>query len=235
MDENEKPLFKIDVFEGPLDLLLHLISKHKLDIKDIPIFDLVEQYISYVEMMKEENIEIASEFLEMAARLVYIKTASLLPVYKEAEELKKELSGELIEYRECKIIASRLLTRFIATDRIVRPPMEIKEDHTYTRVHDVLELFLAYRNISFKKTPQKPKEDIFNDLVKKEVISVSDTIKKVNYVLIKSGKTRVFDIFSRSKSKGELVAYFLAVLEMARNGQIHLEGEGKEMTAAAIN
>ena len=92
----DKPQYKTEVFEGPLDLLLHLISKHKLNINDIPIFELVEQYIAYVQLMQEENMEIASEFLEMAARLVYIKTVSLLPVYEEAENLKKELTGELI-------------------------------------------------------------------------------------------------------------------------------------------
>ena len=70
--------YKLDVFEGPLDLLLHLISKHKIDINDIPILLLVEQYLDYVRQMKEEDMEVASEFLEMAARLIYIKTRSFL-------------------------------------------------------------------------------------------------------------------------------------------------------------
>ena len=104
----EKIQYKIDVFEGPMDLLLHLINKHKLNINDIPIFELVEQYTDYVRQMKEADMEIASEFLEMAARLVYIKSVSLLPVYDEAEELKKELSGELIEYRDCKIMSGKI-------------------------------------------------------------------------------------------------------------------------------
>lgn len=81
--------YKLDVFEGPMDLLLHLISKHKLNIYDIPIIELVTQYVDYVKRMQEEDMYVASEFLEMAARLVYIKTVSLLPVYEEAEELKK--------------------------------------------------------------------------------------------------------------------------------------------------
>ena len=96
----EKLNYKLEVFEGPMDLLLHLITKHKLDIYDIPIVELVEQYTSYVREMQEENMEVASEFLEMAARLVYIKTVSLLPVYEEAEELKNELRDELLEYRD---------------------------------------------------------------------------------------------------------------------------------------
>ena len=100
--------YKLDVFEGPLDLLLHLINKHKLNINDIPIFTLVEQYIEYVRQMQESDMEVASDFLEMAARLVYIKSVSLLPVYEEAEQLKKELTGELIEYRDCKIMAGKI-------------------------------------------------------------------------------------------------------------------------------
>ena len=101
----EQISYKLEVFEGPMDLLLHLISKHKLNIYDIPIIELVEQYIDYVKQMQAEDMYVASEFLEMAARLVYIKTVSLLPVYEEAEELKKELTGELLEYRDCQLMA----------------------------------------------------------------------------------------------------------------------------------
>ena len=84
----EKISYKLEVFEGPMDLLLHLITKHKIDIYDIPIVELVDQYTEYVRAMQEENMDVASEFLEMAARLVYIKTVSLLPVYEDAEEQK---------------------------------------------------------------------------------------------------------------------------------------------------
>ena len=95
--------YKLDVFEGPLDLLLHLISKHKIDINDIPILLLVEQYLDYVRQMKEEDMEVASEFLEMAARLVYIKSVMLLPRYEEeTEDFKRELTGQLIEYQLCQ-------------------------------------------------------------------------------------------------------------------------------------
>ena len=83
----EKISYKVEAFEGPLDLLLYLISKHKLDIYDIPIVELVDQYIAYVRSMENDDLYVASEFIEMAARLVYIKSVSLLPVYEEAEEL----------------------------------------------------------------------------------------------------------------------------------------------------
>lgn len=97
--------YKLEVFEGPMDLLLHLIAKHKLNINDIPIVELVNQYLDYVRQMENADFEIAGDFLEMAARLIYIKTVSLLPRHEEAEQLKKELTGELIEYRDCKIMA----------------------------------------------------------------------------------------------------------------------------------
>ena len=96
----DKISYKLPVFEGPMDLLLHLINKHKLNIYDIPILELVEQYVAAVRQMQEdENLEVTSEFLEMAVRLVYLKTVSLLPVHEEADQLKKELTGELLEYR----------------------------------------------------------------------------------------------------------------------------------------
>ena len=85
-----KMSFKLEVFEGPLDLLLHLIAKHKLNINDIPIMILVEQYLNYISDMAEQDMEVAGDFLEMAARLIYIKTVSLLPRKEEAEALKKE-------------------------------------------------------------------------------------------------------------------------------------------------
>lgn len=83
--------YKIEVFEGPMDLLLHLISKHKLNINDIPIVELVNQYLDYVRKMEEADFDVAGDFLEMAARLIYIKTVSLLPRHEEAETLKKSL------------------------------------------------------------------------------------------------------------------------------------------------
>ena len=99
--------YKIEFFEGPMDLLLHLISKHKVRIEDVPIMDLINQYLDYMKKLKEENLEVTSEFLEMAARLVYIKTVSLLPVHEEADRLAEELRGELTEYRDCQLMAGK--------------------------------------------------------------------------------------------------------------------------------
>ena len=96
--------FKLEVFEGPLDVLLHLIAKHKLNIYDIPITALLEQYLDYIEQMKMADLEVTSDFLAMAAHLVYIKTVSLLPKHEEAETLKQELQGQLLEYQLCRCV-----------------------------------------------------------------------------------------------------------------------------------
>ena len=87
----EKLEYKLDVFEGPLDLLLYLISKNKLNINDINLTLLVDQYVEYIRAMNSEDMDIASEFIEMASRLIYLKTVSLLPKHEEAEKLKEEL------------------------------------------------------------------------------------------------------------------------------------------------
>lgn len=227
----ERPQYKTEVFEGPLDLLLHLIAKHKLNINDIPIFELVEQYIAYVKQMQEENMEIASEFLEMAARLVYIKTVSLLPVYEEAEQLKKELTGELIEYRDCKLMAEKLAKQSGGTEKMVRDAAEIEADMTYTRLHDALELYTAYLNAAGKKLRNlPPPEDSFKEIVEKAVVSVSVKIDQIHAILMKAGKIKVFDVFRMAKSRSELVASFLAILEMAKNGKLVLTGEQEELT-----
>lgn len=227
----ERPQYKTEVFEGPLDLLLHLISKHKLNINDIPIFELVEQYIDYVQQMQDENMEIASEFLEMAARLVYIKTVSLLPVYEEAEQLKKELTGELIEYRDCKLMAQKLSEQASGVDKMVRQPMEIRADMTYTRLHDALELYTAYINAAGRKLNKlPPPEDSFKEIVEKAIVSVSVKMDGIFSLLAKAGKVKVFDVFGMAKSRSELVASFLAILEMAKDKKIYLDGENEELT-----
>ena len=100
--------YKLPAFEGPLDLLLFLVQKNKLNIYDIPIAEVLAQYMDTIRQMQETDLDVATEFLEMAARLVQIKSAMLLPRHEEAEELKRELTGELIEYRLCQLMAGKM-------------------------------------------------------------------------------------------------------------------------------
>ena len=132
----QKINFKFEIFEGPLDLLLHLIRKNKLNIYDIEISKLLEQYLEYINEMKNQDLEVSSEFLEMAARLIYIKTASLLPKSEEKEVLKEELTGRLLELELIKMISVNLSSRSVYGKIFFRKPLKIDVDKTYRGVHN---------------------------------------------------------------------------------------------------
>lgn len=224
----EKIQYKLDVFEGPMDLLLHLINKHKLNINDIPIFQLVEQYIEYVRMMEESDMEIASEFLEMAARLVYIKSVSLLPVHEEAQELKKELTGELIEYRDCKIMAGKIAEQTDGFNHFYRETMEIEKSAKYERLHERDELIRFYLSAvgrGNRKLP--PPIESFTAIVTKKIISVSSRISGI-FSKLKSGRKQSFrEFFTDAKSRSEMVATFLAMLELIKANKIKVGDESE--------
>lgn len=223
--------FKLEKFEGPLDLLLHLISKHKLNIYDIVISLLLEQYLAFIDGLHEQDFELAGEFLEMAARLIYIKTVSLLPKPNEAEELKRELEGTLIEYSLCKQTASRLKENYVGGDIFVRKQAKIEIDKTYNRVHDAEILIDAYLGISVKERSYKPlKADVFKPLVTKRVVSVTS---RVFYILRKLYNNEVFqmnELYKGLTDVSERVATFLAVLELTKNGRIHISDDNTEIT-----
>ena len=227
----EKLSYKLEVFEGPMDLLLHLITKHKIDIYDIPISELVEQYVSYVREMQEENMDVASEFLEMAARLVYIKTVSLLPVYDEAEELKNELRDELLEYRDCKLLAAKLSQMTDGFDYSVRNyPENISPDNSYKRLHEPTELLSAYSLAAGKKLRRLPPPiETFKAIVTKKIVSVGSKIDSIVKSLRTKRKTKLIDLYKQAESRSDLIAAFLAVLELAKNKTIYVSGEGDDV------
>lgn len=227
--------YKIEVFEGPMDLLLYLISKHKLNINDIPIVELVEQYTDYIRQMERADLDIASEFLEMAARLVHIKTLSLLPVHEEGEQLRRELSGELIEYAECKRVALALSEQTEGFDCLGRPQEHIDVDMSYTRIHDPLELMNAYMNAVGRRLRKMPPPfDSFRPLVAKKIVSVSYKIKKIASFLKGKGKRRFSEMIRQSESRSDMVAAFLAVLELAKTNHIRIDGDGDNVTIELI-
>ena len=161
----EKPQFKTGEFEGPLDLLLYLIQKHKLDICDIEISALLEQYLAYIDAMGQDDLEIASEFLEMAARLVYIKTAMLLPRHEEeGVKLKAELQGQLLEYQVCQRVAAQLgaLSRLYLN--FARQPMKLPADHSYRLTHSPQILYDAYRDAAGRGARRLPPPAPFQEL-----------------------------------------------------------------------
>lgn len=233
----EKISYKIDVFEGPMDLLLHLISKHKLNIYDIPIVTLVEQYVEYVRQMQEEDMYVASEFLEMAARLVYLKSVSLLPVHTEAEELKSELQGELIEYRDMKAMAEKLSENTEGFSTFIRKQEKIEIDQTYRRFHEVSELFEAYISAAGKKLKQLPPPiEAFREIVVKKVVSVSSKISNIFKKLSsKSKKSNWKSMFNDAESRSDMVATFLALLELTKSKKIKVIGDGEEAEVELID
>lgn len=219
-----------------MDLLLHLITKHKLNINDIPIFELVEQYVEYVRQMQEADMEVASEFLEMASRLIYIKTVSLLPVYEEAEQLKKELTGELLEYRDCKIMAGKLALQAKGFDFLSKSPDEIEVDPTYTRTHEGEELYRAYLSAVGKgKRKLPPPIDAFRAIVAKKIVSVSSKISVIFGKLKNRINVRFLSFYEDAETRSDMVAVFLAMLELIKNKSIKVDGDtDKEMTVTLL-
>ena len=180
-------------------------------------------------------MDVASEFLEMAARLVYIKTVSLLPVYEEAEQLKKELTGELLEYRDCKIMAGKLSEQAKGFDFYWREPEEIEQDHTYTRIHEPEELFKAYiAAVGKGKRKLPPPIDVFKAIVAKKIVSVGSKISVIFSKL--KGKMRVgfMSFYEDAETKSDLVAMFLAMLELVKSKQIAVDGEKGNMTVTLL-
>ena len=216
--------YKLDCFEGPLDLLLQLISRNKLNIYDIPIAELLEQYMEQIDAMREADMDIASEFLEMASRLIYMKTVSLLPKSEEAEALRQELTGELIEYKICREMAEKLshMTDGFATH--VRQPSQIDFDNTYEIVHDSDVLYAAYMSAAgrgMRKMP--PPVTAFTRIVAKKIVAVSTKIVFVMRRLVGGGRQSMSSLFAGAKSRSELVATFLAVLELCKANRISVD------------
>lgn len=230
----EKISYKLDVFEGPLDLLLHLIEKNKLNIYDICIADLLEQYMEQINLMQEQDLDVAGEFLAMASHLVQIKSAMLLPKYEEAEEMRKELSGQLIEYRKCKRMAA-ILAANISFDSYCREPAKIKADMTYQRSHEPTYLVGAYlAAVGRGKAKIPPPKEAFSGIVARRMVSVSSKIYGVIRQL-RDGRSRSYrSMFDTVTDKSELVATFLAILELIKGKRVRIEGDGEDCVLRLI-
>ena len=218
-------IYKTDEFEGPLDLLLKLISKNKLSIYKIEISSLLSQYLDQINLMKDKKVDIASSFLEMAARLVYIKTVQLLPKReKEAEELKDELTAQLAEYAEYKKVSEILLNN-INLNYFCRKPMKIDLDLTYKGIHSIAEIGRTYidliQNILSKSDEiLNKKDDRLKEIVNIKMISVFSKVVKILKCLYKNGEFCFEDLFLQKNEKSELIAIFLAILELIKCNRV---------------
>lgn len=227
--------YKLPAFEGPLDLLLFLVQKNKLNIYDIPIAEVLQQYMDTIRQMQETDLDIATEFLEMAARLVQIKSAMLLPKHEEAEELKRELTGELIEYQLCRRMAGELAQQYVGGDLFLRQPEEVEPDLTYRRVHpphSMLEAYLAAAGRGRRRLP--PPVQAFSGIVARKIVSVSSKIMFVLRKLYKNKKVGYTSLFQSAQSKSELVATFLALLELVKANRIRVDGDGTDQTVTIL-
>lgn len=228
--------YKLPVFEGPLDLLLTLISKNKIDIYDIQISELLDQYMAQIDLMRENQMDIASEFLTMASRLVYIKSVMLLPKYEEeAEELKKELSGQLLEYAVCREIAAKL-GGIYDFDSFFRGASPVEYDLTYNRSHRSEEIAKAYISaVGRGKRKLPPSEQAFSGIVAHKIVSVNSKIIHLMRRLWHGKTLRYSEIFEVCEGKSDLVATFLATLELVKGKRVRIEGSGENAIVRMID
>lgn len=221
--------FRVQQVEGPLDLILQLLQKHKLNIYDIEISSLLEQYLAAIDEMRERKLEISSEFLEMASRLVNIKTAMLLPRHSEDEpDPRLELTGALLEYQACKQAAEYLRGRMV--QRYTHPAAVPEIDPAYARIHIPEELLRAYhRAIGRKNRRLPPPREAFAALVSHRIVPVSARITFVLGQLYRCGHVALDKLFLSSADRPELVATFLAVLELVLDKRARLDQTGELM------
>lgn len=216
--------FKIDQFEGPLDLLLTLISKHKMNILDIEIITIINQYLEIINAAQAQDLDIASDFIDMAARLVYLKSVYLLPKDEEGEKLKAELQGQLIEYSQAKLAAENLRRIFIGDNLFVRGPQQVEEDWTYDIIHPVSDLVKVYEVLddkSIRRAP--PKKEKFEPIVSAPIVSVQTKIFSVLKNLMKNKIQSLQSAFDKTKSKSDAIATFMAILELIRAHRISID------------
>ncbi|MDD5952443.1 MAG: segregation/condensation protein A [Oscillospiraceae bacterium] len=215
--------YKLPDFEGPLDLLLHLIAKNKLSICEVQISSLLEQYLEHIAMMQEQDLDIASEFLEMASRLVHIKTVFLLPKHEEGEALEQELVGQLLEYQVYKEMAGQFASLF-SMDQFVRQTEKLPKDPLYRQPLDPSSLAKAYDSAMGKgRRFAPPPMERISALVSRRVVSVTSQIVSVMGQLRANGPTAYEALFAEKTEKTEMVATFLAVLELIKGHRIRIE------------
>ena len=224
--------FEINGVTTPMDVLLTLIAKHKLNIYDIAISQLLEQYLNYLADCQEQDLELAGAFLEMAARLIYLKTAALLPKPQEAQADKEDLQESLLLYARCKQAAAILAGQYKEQQPFCRQPMPLPEPQkTYLRTYPAEVLRSSFLSIGKKQLPpsKAAMQEKLQRVVSPKTVSVFSKIvwlmRKVSHAESVSLVTLYDDISDRSAR----VAVFLAVLELTKHGRIGISTEGTSL------
>jgi len=213
---------KLDIFEGPLDLLLYLIKKNHINIYDIPIVLVLNQYLEYMELMKLLDINVVSEYLVMAATLIQIKSRMLIPcneedvVEEEEEDPREELVRKLLEYQKYKEIAKSLKEKELNRLNYLTRPGSLdryKPEDTYFEA-SIFDLITAFK-AALKDIPK----EVFFEVIKDE-FSVEQKIHDILHLVLERPKVKLNELFSDAKNKLEIVATFLAILELIRLKEI---------------
>ena len=224
----EELTFKLEDFEGPLDLLLYLVSKNKMNLYDINIMELINQYTAVIQTLQQDRLDVASEFIDMTAHLVQMKSALLLPRTPEAERMKEELTGRLIEYSACKAVAAQLGSRARDLFTAVRAPMPLVGAAEYTRPHKPEQLVQAWYNLMGRSLRRKkPTQERFEPLVTAPFVSVASRVAHMLRGLVHGTLSRMGQLFSREESRSTNVATFLALLELVRAGRVQIAEDGR--------
>jgi segregation and condensation protein A len=215
---------KLELFEGPLDLLLYLVKKDHLNIYDIPIAKVTQQYLEHINLMKLLDLNIAGEFLVMAATLMEIKSKMLLPaqsseVPQEEEDPRQELVRRLLEYEKFKQIAETLREREVAQREVFkRPKIELenqlsdeKEVYFEASIFDLINAFSE----ALKDVPK----ELFYEVIKDE-FTIEEKIHEILHLLLASPSVKLLDLFNKAKNKMEIIVIFLAILELIKMKEI---------------
>ena len=224
--ESNKYAIKIDNFEGPLDLLCHLIDKNKMNIYDIKISEIADQYIEYINQMEENNLEITSEFLVMASTLLLLKSKGLLPNQAEAEEelTEEQLIQRIIEYKKYKEITSKLRAnyeefskRFFKIAEVIElPKQKLEVEYSKEILPDLYKKLIERNN---EKINQNAKN--IEKIAIVETYTVASKVKEMFKELVRKPKFVFNKLYSLSKcNKQEVVTAFTGLLELSRRNKV---------------
>lgn len=223
---------KLQAFEGPLDLLLHLIDKAEVDIYDIPIAEITDQYLQYINMIEMHDLEVSSEFLVMAATLLEIKSKMLLPKPRKEEDggevidPREELIRKLIEYKKYKEISLELKDKLGIYEKVFYKTPEPIEDYITdaTSITNVSldMLYISFKNILLKNDTKKSRS--FREIYR-EVVTVDDKIRLINKLLASKPSFYFDDLFLSCGNRYEIIVTFLAILELIKRRSLVIEQE----------
>lgn len=221
----ESITYRLDQFEGPLDLLLTLIHKNKVNIEDIPISLICDQYMQYITEAKEMDMDIASEFIVMASDLMLIKSKLLLPREKEDEEdPRKTLTDALLRYQQAKDASAKMHPLYaLFSGRQIKDTDEITVDRTFVADQDVEVLYRSMRRIvDFNDAMDKAHKTAFTPMIAKPIVPVEHKILQIMTRLTSNRYQTLEDFVSDSISLPDMIAIFIGVLELVKTKRILL-------------